>query len=521
MRPWMMASVVGFLGLLAAAAASGATFPCTPEGLDDAVRTGGGPHALECTPADTITVPAAAGGIAIAGELVLDLRGVTIEFESPARGRIAIGPSADCTAAGCVRGATSVELRDFTLRGELEIHTDAGFDPPGSVDATIREAWIAAPPDRRGGIHVGGPNTKLHLADSTLDGNRDGIRLGTGAQATIERSLIENTAGSALLLMPLVSPPSLLSPAEARVVNSTFSHNGAAPFQHTLQNGGLLDLESTTIVAASPGDVVYDDLAVVLLGGRQVSICGAGRVTSVNTLVQGSCTRCGQPLGPEQMTSLGGNLESDGDTCGFTDATDQVDVGSAALALGPLTDDGGPTATHPLLPGSAAIDAGVDCPPPTEDQRGVGRPQGDACDVGAYELEQTLEVGIEIWPRRPGGHPAGLHRRGRRGGGGISVAILGSEDLDVADVDTTTLAFGPEGAAPIDRRERHRRDVNRDGFPDLVSRYATGETGIAFGDTEACLTGALQDGTPFEGCAAFRAAPRRGAAWIRPARQRR
>ncbi|MDW8255368.1 MAG: choice-of-anchor Q domain-containing protein, partial [Chloroflexota bacterium] len=52
--------------------------------------------------------------------------------------------------------------------------------------------------------------------------------------------------------------------------------------------------------------------------------------------------------------------------------------------LGPLANNGGPTLTRALLPGSPAINAATDTCPPT-DQRGVLRPVDGACDAGAYE----------------------------------------------------------------------------------------------------------------------------------------
>jgi hypothetical protein len=68
-------------------------------------------------------------------------------------------------------------------------------------------------------------------------------------------------------------------------------------------------------------------------------------------------------------------------TC-FAGASDLV---VADAGLGPLADNGGPTLTHALLAGSPAIDAADDGICPATDQRGVTRPQGAACDVGAYE----------------------------------------------------------------------------------------------------------------------------------------
>jgi hypothetical protein len=81
------------------------------------------------------------------------------------------------------------------------------------------------------------------------------------------------------------------------------------------------------------------------------------------------------------IQSAGHNLDSDG-SC-FLTATG--DLPKHNPLLGPLAFNGGPTETQALLAGSPAIDAGATDGCPQFDQRGVARPQGRACDIGAYE----------------------------------------------------------------------------------------------------------------------------------------
>ncbi len=81
------------------------------------------------------------------------------------------------------------------------------------------------------------------------------------------------------------------------------------------------------------------------------------------------------------ITDGGHNLSSD-NSCGFTSGTS---LSNTNPLLGPLMDNGGSTMTMALLPGSPAIDAGDNLAAPPADQRGVSRPAGLVCDIGAYE----------------------------------------------------------------------------------------------------------------------------------------
>src|SRR5204862_4398915 len=88
------------------------------------------------------------------------------------------------------------------------------------------------------------------------------------------------------------------------------------------------------------------------------------------------------------LVSYGYNLI--GSTSGYfpLEAGDQF-VAAAALKLGPLQDNGGPTFTHALLCGSPAINAGDNTFAPTTDQRGFARIVGGVMDIGAYEADNS------------------------------------------------------------------------------------------------------------------------------------
>jgi hypothetical protein len=90
--------------------------------------------------------------------------------------------------------------------------------------------------------------------------------------------------------------------------------------------------------------------------------------------------------------------------------------------------------------------------------------------------------------------------------GVLRVTLFGSERLPVDEVDHASLRFAD--ASPVHSRAGELRDVNRDGFADLVSFYRLDETGISPGQERACLTGSLFDTTTFAGCGAIASAGR-------------
>ena len=161
-------------------------------------------------------------------------------------------------------------------------------------------------------------------------------------------------------------------------------------------NGGTLTLTNSTISVntANKGAGIWNGNGAKLTltsstvsnntGGQGGGIWNSGTADLTNAILAGNSA----PNSPDCSGTLGlsgHNLIGSGDGCTFTPASgDLVNVNPK---LGPLADNGGPTKTHALLPGSPAIDAGDDSKCPAIDQRGVARPQGARCDIGALEVE--------------------------------------------------------------------------------------------------------------------------------------
>lgn len=133
---------------------------------------------------------------------------------------------------------------------------------------------------------------------------------------------------------------------------------GSATLTHVTLSGNTANGPDT-------GGNIFNDEALLTLQNSIVA----------NSAADGNCFYSGG-----FVTSSGNNLD-DGNTCAFNNPGDKVNTNPM---LGPLQDNGGPTLTQALLPGSPANGLGNDSFCTAVDQRGVTRPV-TACDIGAYE----------------------------------------------------------------------------------------------------------------------------------------
>jgi hypothetical protein len=120
-----------------------------------------------------------------------------------------------------------------------------------------------------------------------------------------------------------------------------------------------------------------------------------GSIVAHNT-VNGSPSNCGGVL-PD---SDGGNVVSNAD-CGFASAGDLQST-DPLLSLDTVN-AGGATDLLTIGPLSPARDRAGACL--GADQRDLPRPQGIACDAGAYELDQAPDTSLAVTPGSPGSAP--------------------------------------------------------------------------------------------------------------------
>jgi hypothetical protein len=171
------------------------------------------------------------------------------------------------------------------------------------------------------------------------------------------------------------------------LTNVTISGNSGQGFPDTSHVGGISVRGEATLINVTIADNVgIADSFIGLPNAGGIHIDGEATLKNV-ILANNANGNCGG----DAPISSGHNLE-DANTCSFAAGGDLVNTDPL---LGPLDYYTGLTRVHNLLPNSPAINAGSpDCPPPNSDQRGFPRPQGPACDIGAYE-SKVIVLAIE------------------------------------------------------------------------------------------------------------------------------
>ncbi len=217
---------------------------------------------------------------------------------------------------------------------------------------------------------------RLTLTDSTLSGNTAGSGGGLYFELSKKVDVIGSTfnGNSATTLGGGIHGTQSAKPSIPIIVNSTFSENKA-------DLGGGLALFKTTLEATN--STFNRNSATTSGGGIHIELSD---VTLTNTIVANSLSGDSCAGG---IKDGGHNLDS-GTSCKW--GTNNGSLRNTDPKLGPLGVHGGPTPTHALLGGSPAIDKGDDAvcsasPVNSVDQQGTARPQGDHCDIGAYEYQ--------------------------------------------------------------------------------------------------------------------------------------
>ena len=218
-----------------------------------------------------------------------------------------------------------------------------------------------------GGIFNGG-GTILTIVSSALSGNTaelGGAIFNTGTLDIISSTISGNSATEGAGMYN--------NGTNTTITNSTFSSNTA------LDGGGIVNhfpLQITHCTFSNNS------------GGVAGAFLNTGTLEIGDSILNASNSGRNISNGGGTVTSLGYNVSSDDGNGFLTGPGDQINTDPL---LGPLQNNGGPTFTHGLLPGSPAVDAGnlQFTPPPYYDQRGPGfwRVRNDRVDVGSFEVQ--------------------------------------------------------------------------------------------------------------------------------------
>jgi cysteine-rich repeat protein len=252
-------------------------------------------------------------------------------------------------------------LLDLTVTGANGTNVGGGIMSNGGrltvIDCTIRDNRAG---NVGGGIYKEGGN--LLVIGSTISNNFS-MNVGGGIHSDAQAHLINTTVSGNRVLN---TGGGIHNEQTMTLTNCTVTLNGcmntACGIDSRSDDTKHLELENT--IAANNRALTLDPVTFELVDVGLGGDCVGDDVGGSYNLIQ---------------TNL----------CAVVGTSNQI--GADAL-LGPLQDNGGQTPTHALPAGSPAIDAGNPAAPgsgpgacPTTDQRAIGRPQGAACDVGAYE----------------------------------------------------------------------------------------------------------------------------------------
>ena len=181
------------------------------------------------------------------------------------------------------------------------------------------------------------------------------------------------------------------------VTNSTISgnqsHNGGGIYGNPTVTNSTISTNSAEFSGVGGGIFGGGTIRHCTIAGNNAdgdggSIVVFGSLTIGNTILKTGTSGPNIVLLSGTVTSNGYNISNDNGDGFLTGPGDQINTDPM---VGPLQDNGGPTFTHALLPGSPAIDSGDPnfTPPPFYDQRGPGfdRVVNARIDKGSFEVQ--------------------------------------------------------------------------------------------------------------------------------------